>query len=230
MQIATNTFLTKRIALLEICNHTRSTLPQGIESRLDSTLGVVLESVLDFRLDCALDSTSKSTLDSTSLDSALGYFCRDGKKLCEKLHIELVFLSSAKMCKINKEFLAKDYATDVLSFPLIDFPLIDSADSPLTDFLLTKLQDLSLDSSEFLPLLLGSIVINLPLAHKNSLKFAHSLDDEIIILFIHAVLHLLGFDHERDRGAHRQKEREIMQKLGLSKNLKSLISRASSPQ
>lgn len=134
------------------------------------------------------------------------------------------------MRKINKEFLSKDYATDVLSFPLIDFPLIDSADSPLTDFLLVKLQDLSLDSSEFLPLLLGSIVINLPLAHKNSLKFAHSLDDEIIILFIHAVLHLLGFDHERDRGAHRQKEREIMQKLGLSKSLKSLISRANSPQ
>lgn len=216
--------------MLEICNHTKSTLPQGIESRLDSTVGVVLESVLDFRLDCALDSTLKSTLDSASLDSALGYFCRDSKNLCEKIHIELVFASSAKMRKINKEFLAKDYATDVLSFPLIDFPLIDSADSPLVDFLLEKLQDLSLDSSEFLPLLLGSIVINLPLARKNSLKFAHSLDDEIIILFIHAVLHLLGFDHERDRGAHRQKEREIIQKLGLSKNLKSLISRASSPQ
>lgn len=216
--------------MLEICNHTRSTLPQGIESRLDSTLGVVLESVLDFRLDCDLDSTSKSTLYAASLDSALGYFCRDGKNICEKIHIELVFVSTAKMRKINKEFLAKDYATDVLSFPLIDFPLIDSADSPLVDFLLAKLQDLSLDSSEFLPLLLGSIVINLPLARKNSLKFAHSLDDEIIILFIHAVLHLLGFDHERDRGAHRQKEREIMQKLDLSKNLKSLISRASYPQ
>lgn len=216
--------------MLEICNHTRSTLPQGIESRLDSTLGVVLESVLDFRLDCALDSTSKSTLDSTTLDSALGYFCHDSKNLCEKIHIELVFVSSAKMHKINKEFLAKDYATDVLSFPLIDFPLIDSADLPLVDFLLAKLQDLSLDSSDFLPLLLGSIVINLPLARKNSLKFAHSLDDEITILFIHAVLHLLGFDHERDRGEHRKKEREIMQKLGLSKNLKSLISRASSPQ
>lgn len=230
MQIATNTFPTKRIALLEICNHTRITLPQGIESRLDSTLGVVLESVLDSSLDFDLDSTLKSTLDSTTLDSALGYFCRDSKNLCEKIHIELVFVSTAKMRKINKEFLAKDYATDVLSFPLIDFPLIDSADSPLVDFWLAKLQDLSLDSSEFLPLLLGSIVINLPLARKNSLKFAHSLDDEIIILFIHAVLHLLGFDHERDRGAHRQKEREIMQKLGLSKNLKSLISRASSPQ
>lgn len=210
--------------MLEICNHTRSTLPQGIESRLDSTLGVVLESVLDSSLDCALDSAQNSTL-----DSALGYFCRDSKNLCEKLHIELVFVSTAKMNRINKEFLAKDYATDVLSFPLIDFPLMDSADSPLTDFLLAKLQDLSLDSSD-LPLLLGSIVINLPLARKNSLNFAHSLDDEIIILFIHAVLHLLGFDHERDRGAHRQKEREIMQKLGLSKNLKSLISRESSPQ
>ncbi|RDU51661.1 rRNA maturation RNase YbeY [Helicobacter sp. MIT 01-3238] len=219
------------MALLEICNHTRSALPQGIESRLDSTLGVVLESVLDSSLDCDLDSASKSTLDSTSLDSALGYFCRDGKNICEKIHIELVFVSTAKVRKINKEFLAKDYATDVLSFPLVDFPLTDSADSPLADFLLAKLQDLSsLDSSEFLPLLLGSIVINLPLARKNSLKFAHSLDDEIIILFIHAVLHLLGFDHERDRGAHRQKEREIMQKLNLSKNLKSLISRANSPQ
>lgn len=217
--------------MLEICNHTRSTLPQGIESRLDFVLSVVLESVLDSRLDFALDSALKSALDSTALDSAwdcsCDYSCE--KKLCEKVHIELVFVSSAKMRNINKEFLAKDYATDVLSFPLMDLPLIDSADSPLADFLLAKLQVLSLDSSD-LPLLLGSIVINLPLARKNSLKFAHSLDDEIIILFIHAVLHLLGFDHERDRGAHRQKEREIMQKLSLSKSLKSLIARASSPQ
>lgn len=216
-------------------------MPKGIESRLDSVLGVVLESALGSRIDCdldfaqdsadcALDSAQKSSLDSTSLDSALDYFCRDDKKLREKIHIELVFVSSAKMRKINKEFLAKDYATDVLSFPLIDFPIIDSLDSPLADFWLAKLRDLSLDSSDFLPLLLGSIVINLPLARKNSLKFAHSLEYEIIILFIHAVLHLLGFDHERDRGAHRQKEREIMQKLGLSKTIKSLISRASSPQ
>lgn len=213
--------------MLEICNHTRSTLPQGIESRLDFVLSVVLESVLDSRLDFALDSAPKSTLDS-AWDCSCDYSCE--KKLCEKVHIELVFVGSKKMRNINKEFLAKDYATDVLSFPLMDLPLIDSADSPLADFLLAKLQDLSLDSSDFLPLLLGSIVINLPLARKNSLKFAHSLDDEIIILFIHAVLHLLGFDHERDRGAHRQKEREIMQKLGLSKSLKSLIARASSPQ
>ena len=213
--------------MLEICNHTRSTLPQGIESRLDFVLSVVLESVLDSRLDFALDSAPKSTLDS-AWDCSCDYSCE--KKLCEKVHIELVFVGSKKMRNINKEFLDKDYATDVLSFPLMDLPLIDSADSPLADFLLAKLQDLSLDSSDFLPLLLGSIVINLPLARKNSLKFAHSLDDEIIILFIHAVLHLLGFDHERDRGAHRQKEREIMQKLSLSKSLKSLISRASSPQ
>lgn len=218
--------------MLEICNHTRSTLPQGIESRLDFVLSVVLESVLDSRLDFALDSAPKSALDSAALDSAwdcsCDYSCE--KKLCEKVHIELVFVGSKKMRNINKEFLAKDYATDVLSFPLMDLPLIDSADSPLVDFLLAKLQVLSLDSSDFLPLLLGSIVINLPLARKNSLKFAHSLEYEIIILFIHAVLHLLGFDHERDRGAHRQKEREIMQKLSLSKSLKSLISRASSPQ
>lgn len=213
--------------MLEICNHTRSTLPQGIESRLDFVLSVVLESVLDSRLDFALDSAPKSTLDS-AWDCSCDYSCE--KKLCEKVHIELVFVGSKKMQNINKEFLSKDYATDVLSFPLMDLPLIDSADSPLADFLLAKLQDLSLDSSNFLPLLLGSIVINLPLARKNSLKFAHSLDDEIIILFIHAVLHLLGFDHERDRGAHRQKEREIMQKLSLSKSLKSLIARASSPQ
>lgn len=218
--------------MLEICNHTRSTLPQGIESRLDSVLGLVLESVLDSRLDCALGFAQNPALDSTTLDSAwdcsCDYSCE--KKLCEKVHIELVFVGSKKMQNINKEFLDKDYATDVLSFPLMDLPLIDSADSPLADFLLAKLQDLSLDSSDFLPLLLGSIVINLPLARKNSLKFAHSLEYEIIILFIHAVLHLLGFDHERDRGAHRQKEREIMQKLSLSKSLKSLIARASSPQ
>lgn len=200
--------------MLEICNHTRSTLPSGLQSRLDFTLGVALESALDSSLDCAFGSVS-------ALDCSCG-ICggdKNDKKLCEKVHIELVFVGSTKMRKINKEFLAKDYATDVLSFPLID----SFMDSP-------HKKDLSLDSSDLLPLLLGSIVINLPLARKNSLKFSHSLEEEIMILFIHAILHLLGFDHERDRGEHRQKEREIMQKLGLSKSLKSLISRASSPQ
>ena len=226
----------KRIALVEICNHTRSTLPKDIKSRLDFALSAAFKCVLDSRLDCdldfiqnpALDSIQKSALDS-NLDSAWDCSCDSCEKTpYEKIHIELVFVGSKKMRNINKEFLDKDYATDVLSFPLMDLPLIDSLDLPLIDFF--SLKNLSLDSSDFLPLLLGSIVINLALARKNSLKFAHSLEDEIIILFIHALLHLLGFDHERDRGAHRQKEREIMQKLGLSKDLKSLISRASSPQ
>ena len=170
--------------MIEICNYTRAILPKGLESKLDFAL--------DFILDFAQSSVCKISCDN---------------KVC----VELIFVGMQKMRKINKEFLGKDYATDVLSFPL-DF---DTA---------------GILNAEILgEIPLGSIVINLPLARKNSKEFTHSLEEEIMILFIHAALHLLGFDHERDKGEHRQKEREIMHKLGLSKNIKSLILRANSP-
>ena len=105
--------------------------------------------------------------------------------------IELIFTNSSDIQEINKNFRAIDKPTDVLSFPL-----------------------------DFMPgLPLGSVVINIDFAKNEAEKLGHSLDEEITLLFIHGLLHLLGFDHESDSGEMREKEEELIKKYNLPKSL-----------
>ena len=112
--------------------------------------------------------------------------------------VEVVFVSSQTIQQLNAQYMHKDYATDVLSFPLdmnINVQNIDSKQQPLIP--------------------LGSIVINLDLAQTMSQKLNHSLIQEIMLLFVHALLHLLGFDHERDNGQHHILEQQILYELNM---------------
>jgi len=105
--------------------------------------------------------------------------------------IELLIVDNNTIKQLNKEYRGKDKPTDVLSFPL---------------------QDL-----EFMPL--GSIVISSDFAKDASLKFNHSLKEEITLLFIHGLLHLLGYDHEIDNGQMREKEEFLIKKFNLPNSL-----------
>ncbi|WQY46314.1 rRNA maturation RNase YbeY [Helicobacter pylori] len=105
--------------------------------------------------------------------------------------IELILVSDETMREINRDLRNCDYATDVLSFPL--------------------------EAIQHAPL--GSVVINAPLAQQNALKLGHSLENEIALLFIHGVLHLLGYDHEKDKGEQRQKEGELIKAFDLPLSL-----------
>lgn len=109
--------------------------------------------------------------------------------------IEFLLVSDDEICALNAEFLGKDYATDVLSFPL----------------------DLSETDSMHLPL--GSIVISLEMAQSVADLQNHSLQSELAILFTHGLLHLLGYDHESDSGEHRVREREILARFGIETTL-----------
>lgn len=108
-----------------------------------------------------------------------------------KKEVELIFVDDAQIKEINKTHRNKDESTDVLSFPL-DFPQAS---------------------------LLGSVIISLDTAKAASIELGHSLEEEIKILFIHGILHLLGFDHEKDDGIMRKKEEELIEKFDLPKNL-----------
>lgn len=104
---------------------------------------------------------------------------------------ELLLVDNEKIQAINLEFREINQPTDVLSFPL------DSKFSSL----------------------LGSVVISVEYAKNVAENLGHSLNEEIALLFIHGVLHLLGFDHENDEGEHRQKEVEFVEKFCLPKSL-----------
>jgi len=106
--------------------------------------------------------------------------------------VELILVDNDTIASINKEFRGKDTPTDVLSFPLV------------------------YDDTQRL---LGSIVISVDMAKQKAKEFNHSIDDEIVLLFIHGLLHLLGYDHEIDNGEMREMEKELIEKYKLPKSL-----------
>ncbi len=94
-------------------------------------------------------------------------------KICKleiNKEISLSFCSAEEIQKLNCQYRAKDYVTDVLSFPAA----IDGVDLPV----------------------LGDIVICAAQAEKQAEELGHSLERELAFLFVHGLLHLLGYDHE----------------------------------
>lgn len=112
-------------------------------------------------------------------------------KFLSSKDVELVFVESKEMQEINLEQRKQDKTTDVLSFHL--------------------------KISMSLPL--GSVVINIDLAKQKAKELGHSFEEEVSLLFIHAMLHLLGFDHEVDNGEMREKEKELIEHFNLPKSL-----------
>jgi probable rRNA maturation factor len=100
--------------------------------------------------------------------------------------------SDAAIRKVNHEFLGKNYATDVLSFPMGG-----EGDQPY----------------------LGDILISAQQAKRQAQRLGHSVEDELKILLLHGVLHLLGHDHERDNGAMSRLERRWRRQFGLPAGL-----------
>ena len=98
--------------------------------------------------------------------------------------------TDAELRRLNATFLARDYPADVLSFP-------------------------ALEGEESL----GELAISAPRAKAQAAEFAHPIETEIEILMLHGALHLLGHDHETDRGAMRRLEAGWRQKLGLPAGL-----------
>ncbi|MBK1991073.1 rRNA maturation RNase YbeY [Campylobacter sp. 2018MI35] len=117
------------------------------------------------------------------------------EKIAQKISskdVELIFLDNEQMRNLNLEQRGIDKSTDVLSFPLVDI-------------------------AKNLPL--GSIVINFELAKEKAKELNHSYEEEISLLFIHAMLHLIGLDHETDKGEMREKEKELINFFKLPKSL-----------
>ena len=109
-----------------------------------------------------------------------------------KKDIELLVVKNDEIQVLNKEHRNIDKATDVLSFPM--------------DF-------------DFVNMPLGSIVISTDFVEEKSKEYGHSFNEEFSLLFIHGILHLLGFDHEVDDGEHRAKEEELIKEFKLPNSL-----------
>ncbi|MGA2436142.1 MAG: rRNA maturation RNase YbeY [Bryobacteraceae bacterium] len=105
-------------------------------------------------------------------------------------HFTCLITSDEELRRLNRQFLDHDYPTDVLSFP-----------EPGPDGFL------------------GEMAISADRAAEQAREFGHTLDTEIRILMLHGLLHLMGMNHERDRGKMARAERGYRRELGLPAGL-----------
>ena len=126
---------------------------------------------------------------------------REVKEFLSRLPVALVrssysvcLLSDRAIRRYNQRYRQKNEATDVLSFPM----------GPL-----------QVGEEDYL----GDILISVETAQRNAARLGLRLEDEIKLLILHGLLHLLGQDHERDSGQMARNERRWAVRLGLGQNL-----------
>jgi probable rRNA maturation factor len=122
-----------------------------------------------------------------------------------EVEVSILFVDEAHIAELNREFMGHEGPTDVLSFPLDG--VADAGTSGLTPPLAQHPPDL-----DDQPLLLGDVVVCPVVAERQAPEHAGSYDDEVALLVVHGLLHLLGHDHAADdeRAAMQSRERALL--------------------
>jgi probable rRNA maturation factor len=113
-------------------------------------------------------------------------------------NLTIALISDAAMRRLNRTYRRKNYATDVLSFPHAE----------------TRRRG----GTRSAPVL-GDIAIATGVARRQARAQGHPLSTEIRILALHGLLHLLGYDHEKDQGEMRRAEDRLRRRAGLPAGL-----------
>lgn len=118
--------------------------------------------------------------------------------------LSVLFVDEPTIASLNEKFLGKTGPTDVLAFPLDEDPdepgRWPDAGGPAPGREPAEPEDL--------PTLLGDVVICPSVAARNAPDHAGTYDDEIALLLVHGILHLLGMDHMEDADAEKMEKRE----------------------
>jgi len=121
-------------------------------------------------------------------------------KIPYEISVNILLVNDESIHEINLSERKIDKATDVLSFPALDF------ETP-GDFSEVSENDVWLFDPETNDLVLGDIVISLDTANRQAEEYGHSITRELGFLCAHSMLHLCGYDHMEDN------EREEMEKM-----------------
>lgn len=116
------------------------------------------------------------------------FILRSRRAIGLRSRVNVLVTGNSAIRTLNREFRRKDKPTDVLSFP---------AEGRAGDAFA------------------GEIAISADIAVQNALRLGHSAAAEIKILTLHGLLHLAGFDHERDNGKMARREAQLRRKLRL---------------
>jgi probable rRNA maturation factor len=118
---------------------------------------------------------------------------------CGAAGVTVCLVSDAEIARMNVKFRKKKGPTDVLSFPAVK-PRRFASSRPRAK------------GDEFL----GDIAISPATARRYAKKNGRTLSNELQVLILHGVLHLLGYDHEADQGEMDRTERKLRKRFGLA--------------
>ena len=138
--------------------------------------------------------------------AALARAVLEDRRVRGDVEVSLLFVDEPAIAALNERYLGREGSTDVLAFPIEDDPVpggrlpdsggsgpgVDAEDDPL--------------------MLLGDVVICPAVAARDATERGVSFEDELALLVVHGLLHLLGMDHETDREAEAMErlERELL--------------------
>jgi len=127
----------------------------------------------------------------------------DEEDLGGDAELSVLFVDERSIAELNSRFLGKEGPTDVLAFPIDEEP-IESGRSPDSGGTGPGMPS----EPEDIPVLLGDIVICPAVAYRNAPEHAGSYEDELALLVVHGLLHLMGMDHDEDDEAEEMEARE----------------------
>lgn len=165
-------------------------------------MSVLIENEHNYQFDFDYEKTAKEVALTTLAMEECPY----------ETEINIDLVDDEEIRDINKEFRDIDSPTDVLSFPMLEFPkpanydILESDDAPY----------FNPDSGE---LLLGDIVISIPAVMRQAKEYEHGIKREYAFLLTHSMLHLLGYDHlePQEAKAMDEKQEEVLTKLQITR-------------
>ena len=125
-------------------------------------------------------------LDASAFER-LAAFVLEREDAPENIELSIALVDLAEMTELNVEYRGKEGPTDVLSFGCDDPCAVLGPDEPVT---------------------LGDVVIAPEVAEAQAAEYGHTVEEELNLLLVHGVLHLLGYDHEDDADAAVMQARE----------------------
>ncbi|OPF51990.1 rRNA maturation RNase YbeY [Clostridium baratii] len=140
-------------------------------------------------------------------------FALKEEEVIVQAEISMLFVDNEEIREINNDTRGIDRATDVLSFPMLDYEDKKVFKEMYKD---KEFNETFMDGEE---LVLGDIVLSLERALEQSEEYNHSFTREACYLVVHSVLHLLGYDHMEDeeKKVMRKREEEILGKLDITR-------------
>lgn len=169
--------------------------------------------ILLWEIDTAVDP-SLLTLMQTAADCALHM-----EGVSRKCAVSVRLCDDDAIHEINREFRGIDRATDVLSFPMINYPQGITAGK--ADKLLRQALDDELNAC-----MLGDLILSVPHALAQAEEYGHSPEREAAYLLVHGICHLMGYDHidPDDQRRMRAMEEKILTAVGMGRDEQQQIS------